>query len=219
MLEKIERDRKKREEKEKLKFLEKLESQVLKKKKKLNQLPNSSAINSANTTKEPMHKRLIDNIKKSQNDNFSKIDNKLLDDSEFRKTIRKEKIEILCDKSENIENDSKSRIFYNTQQNEVRMNKDQVDRIDQLNTPKIKNKIVNHADDENLLEKEFLSSLSKEKKKFFMLKLSEVYEFLKSIKLVRYIETFIEDGIEDLECVLGKIKNNNYFNRNRLTLF
>lgn len=204
MLEKIERDRKKREEKEKLKLLEKLESQVLKK-KKLNQLPNSSDINSANTTKEPMHKRLIDNIKRSQNDNFSKIDNKLLDDSEFRKTIRKEKIEILCDKSENIENNSKSRIFYNTEQTEVRITKDPVDQINRLNTPKIKNQIVNHSVDENLLEKEFLSSLSKEKKKFFMLKLSDVYEFLKSIKLVRYIETFIEDGIEDLECVLGKI--------------
>jgi hypothetical protein len=204
MLEKIERDRKKREEKEKLKILEKLEAQVIKK-KKLNQLPgNPSSTNNSNytntesynTTKDPS-KRLIDNInttRKTPHDNLVKIDEKLLDDSGFRKTIRKEKIEIICDKTENELNKSErdKKNFYTEANFSDFGNKEKI-----LIDLEIKKS-------EKVLEKEFWANLSKDKKKFFMLKLSEVYEFLNSIKLVRFIETFIEDGIENLECILGK---------------
>lgn len=187
MLEKIERDRRKREEKEKLKILEKLEAQVLKK-KKLNHLStNNSDISNWTSIKEPVPKRLIDSKIRKTFDGFAKqIDDKLLDDSEFRKTIRKEKIEIVCEREEN----SNPEIISYSKQNE----KDASD---------IKNFFETNPVSEEEKEKKFLSNLSKEKKKFFLLKLADVYEFLSELKLVRYIETFIEDGIEDIECILG----------------
>lgn len=204
MLEKIERERKKREEKEKLKLLEKLEAQVIKKKKLNHILKNSSTANteSYNTTKEPSHKRLIDSLnasRKTPHDNFMKIDEKMLDDSGFRKTIRKEKIEILCENNSKIEEN----FFCNTESEAINSLNSKNENI-----PSTKNSnchiVIDTTNSEEILEKEFLANLSKEKKKFFFLKLSEVYEFLSSIKLVRYIEAFIEDGIEDLECILGK---------------
>lgn len=58
------------------------------------------------------------------------------------------------------------------------------------------------AEDE-IIENEYIKGLSKEKLKFFMFKAHQIYNFLSSIKLVRYIEIFIEDGFEDLESILG----------------
>ena len=74
---------------------------------------------------------------------------------------------------------------------------------------KIDNKIIeeNNESDE-VLEARFMKSLPKEKLKFFMFKASQIYNFLKSINLVRYIEIFIEDGFEDLESILGKLLKN-----------
>ncbi len=56
---------------------------------------------------------------------------------------------------------------------------------------------------DEIIENEFIKGLSKEKLKFFMFKAHQIYNFLSSIKLVRYIEIFIEDGFEDLESILG----------------
>lgn len=162
-LEKVEKEKIKREEKEKLRMLEKLEAQVLgKKTKKLSAISNTTSMSNfskQNTQSELFsHKRLIDSVNK-QKDNPWKIDKKLLDDQEFRKTIKKEKIEIDCE---------------------------------------------NPLIEDDKLEKDFIDNLSKEKLKFFLFKVRDVYDFLESIKLVRFIEIFIEDGIEDMECILGK---------------
>jgi hypothetical protein len=171
MLEKIEKEKIRREEKEKLKMLEKLEAQVLGKKPKLNSLNLTNSISIQSDRANP--KRLIDNINmvkgetnmNNTNKKVETFDRKILDDTEFRKTIKKEKIEINCEKS-----------------------------ID----------LKIEADKDDQLDKNFLSNLSAEKRKFFLFKTRELYDFLKSIKLIRYIETFMEDGIEDLECILGK---------------
>jgi hypothetical protein len=141
-LEKLEIVRIRREENEKLKLLDKLEAQVVKK-KKLSSLNNS--------------KRLIDTFPKTE-----KFDRKLLDDSEFRKTIKREKIEIEVEEKE----------------------------------------MHNDNNDEDRLESEYVKNTSKEKMKFFYFKVRELYDFLNSIKLLRYIEIFIEDGFEDMESIL-----------------
>lgn len=105
------------------------------------------------------HKRLIDNMS-SVKHQFNISNDKKCDESEVRKTIKREKIEINCENT-------------------------------------------NYKKDEQL-DKEFLDSLSNEKKKFFMFRVREVYDFLSSINLLRFIATFIEDGLEDMECILGK---------------
>ena len=147
MFEKIEKERIRREESEKLKLLEKLESQVIKK-KKLSPLDNS--------------KRLIDTLSNMKTD---KLDRKLQEETDFRKTVKKEKIEIISD---------------------------------------------NHIlDEDEILENDFIKNTSKEKMNFFRFRVRELYDFLVSIKLLRYIEIFIEDGFEDLESILEI--NNEYF--------
>lgn len=179
-LEKIENDKIKREEREKLKLYEKLQAQTLGKKQKLSSLgtTNTTLISNANNTKNS--KRLIDNLNSIKNTNLlntseftnnkTTFNKKLLDDTEFRKTI-KNKIEIDC-----------------TQSSEL-----------QINSEKMKKDL-----NEEKADKDFMDSLSNEKRKFFLFKTRELYEFLQSIKLLRYIEVFMEDGIEDLECILGK---------------
>ena len=187
-LEKIEIQKSKREEKEKLKYLEKLESQVLKIKKK-------SGTNNTTITSEAgsSHKRLIDNLPKDNKqlaviNEKNLFDKKLLDDPEFRKTnIKKQKIEINCD----LDNKENKNEIYATQIIKGNTNKNIEEEYDD--------------DEEEILEYDFVKSLSKEKLKFFMFKASQIYNFLTSIKLVRYIEIFIEDGFEDLESILGKL--------------
>lgn len=147
MFEKIEKERIRREESEKLKLLEKLESQVIKK-KKLSPLDNS--------------KRLIDTL---SNMKTEKLDRVLHNELDYSKTIRKEKIEI--------------------------------------NSERIK------TEDDELLENDYIKTISKEKMNFFKFRVRELYDFLVSIKLLRYIEIFIEDGFEDLESILEI--NEDYF--------
>ena len=196
-VEKVEKEKSKREEKEKLKLLEKLESQVLKIKKtnKLNFL-NTTIANSI-TSEQTSHKRLIDHIPKNEklikqgsiDEKGIKFDKKLLDDSEFRKVnIKKEKIEINCE--EEHFNTKKNNVLYQTGIQGKKIVED--------------NKINSLADEEdNLIEIEYIKNCSKDKMKFFMFKAHQIYNFLNSIKLVRYIEIFIEDGFEDLESILG----------------
>jgi len=124
----------------------------------------NNSINKINTNKTipneiSSHKRLIDNMS-SVKHQFNISNDKKCDESEVRKTIKREKIEINCENT-------------------------------------------NYKKDEQL-DKEFLDSLSNEKKKFFMFRVREVYDFLSSINLLRFIATFIEDGLEDMECILGK---------------
>jgi hypothetical protein len=103
------------EEKETLKLLEKLEKQTLKKKpKQLESIPNTQRETQRELQSDyKSHKRLIDNMKETSRNKISssnskkdtntkqitlnKFDKEKLDDTEFRKTIKKEKIEIDCD--------------------------------------------------------------------------------------------------------------------------
>jgi hypothetical protein len=178
ILEKIEQENLKREEKEKLKLLEKLESQIIKKKKVANPIIKNNDFINNNNTNTNYHKRLIDTISSTKNNKnlllteTGKFDKKILDDSEFRKTIHKEKIEIDCNKP----------IILKPIQNITKINNE----------------------NDMLEEEKYLIQASKEKMKFFVFKVPELYEFLSSIKLVRYIEMLIEDGFEDLESILGK---------------
>lgn len=207
-LEKAEKNKLRKEEREKLKMLEKLEAQVLGKKPKLNSLGkvSGSNFNITNTNSNfsireneghsnqlqniNNSKRLIDNINQVKGQSSSNlisntvknIAEKKEEINSMRKTFIKEKIEIDCEKSSNSINPLCDK---NNQSNLLRFN--------------IKN--------EENLDKEFFSNLSQDKKKFFLFKTREVYDFLKSIYLIRHIEFFIEDGIEDLECILGKKLN------------
>lgn len=168
ILENVEKNKQRWEEKEKLKLLEKLEAQILKKKPKpLSNTTNTSLMTTTNksgtTHNNETHnsKRLIDNLTAMKTNNGEhppgwKFDKRLLDDQEFRKSIRKEKIEIDCDKKQKEED----------------------------------------------IDTEYVKNLSKDKLKFFLFKVRELYDFLNSIKLVRYIEIFLEDGFEDLESIL-----------------
>jgi hypothetical protein len=204
-LEKAEKNKIRKEEREKLKMLEKLESQVLGKKPKLNSLGkvSGSNFNITNTNSTFSHreselhqnqlqnmnntKRLIDNINqvKGQNSNSSvsqtmrNISGKKDEINSMRKTFIKEKIEIDCEKSSS-----------------------SIHPIKDKNNQSVLSSF--NVQNEEKLDKEFMSNLSQDKKKFFLFKTREVYDFLKSIYLVRHIEFFIEDGIEDMECILGK---------------
>jgi hypothetical protein len=146
--EQYDRERRRVEEKETLKLLEKLESQVVKKKK----LP------SLNNTE----KRLMDSLtsmrKEVTKDGLEKGASNMV----HKKASKCEKIEIIVD--------------------------------DGVEEPK-------RLDDDQL-DSEFIKICSKDKMAFFFTRVREVYDFLMSIKLFRYIEVFIEDGFEDLESIL-----------------
>lgn len=51
-------------------------------------------------------------------------------------------------------------------------------------------------------EKEFFNSLSKEKRFSYLSKYKEAFQFLKDINLTRYIEVFIEEGFDQLNCII-----------------
>lgn len=162
-LEKIEKDKQVREEKEKLRMLEKLENQVLLGKQKRNKL---SGLNTATLSKRPIKEmqsqsRLIDNFKTNKGNNKENNTEAKNSTDQLRRTFNKERIVIDCESLQ---------------------------------------------ETEQATEKEFWDNLSQDKQKFFMFKMREVYQFLKSIKLLRYIEIFLEDGIEDTEFLLGKEK-------------
>jgi hypothetical protein len=175
--EKFERERLKAEEKEKLKLLEKLESQVVKMKKKLPSLNNE--------------KRLMDSLTSMKNEFRKESGEKGFDSSGLKtdvllkKPSKKEKIEI-------IEDEDSSNI---------------------------------NEDDINLderLDSEFIKNCSKEIMSFYFIKVREVYDFLISIKLFRYIDIFIQDGFEDLETICeidqGYFKEREYPEQHKLRI-
>ncbi len=166
VLEKIEKEKAKREEREKIKLLEKLGAQVLGK-KTIAQLP--PLLSNRCETNMNKSKKLLDNLDSVKEENFEKklVDKNILD--------RKGKLEKIVIESNNNKINSSCNL-----------------------------KLV--YDDENL-DKEYMMSISQEKRKFFKFKATELYDFLGSINLVRFIECFLEDGIEDLESIKGK---NNY---------
>lgn len=222
-LEKVEKEKLKREEKEKLKLLEKLESQVLKIKKTTNK---QNVLNSTTSSNLSIHKRLIDNIPKNdkilpkqniQDDKMKKFDIKLLDDSEFRKVnIKKEKIEINCDDTEKNNQNYKDGAdnTFNNEDSEVGKKKNLNNKFyitDQQNKGE-----NNTKTQDEIIEAEFIKGLSKERLKFFRFKAPQIYDFLHSIMLIRYIEIFIEDGFEDIESILGKEFENIYILTHKL---
>ena len=59
----------------------------------------------------------------------------------------------------------------------------------------------------------FLSKLSEREKFFYEMKATDIYEFLKSINLIRFIDSFIKDGFESKEDLM-EIQED-YFQENR----
>ena len=59
----------------------------------------------------------------------------------------------------------------------------------------------------------FLSKLSEKEKFFYEIKAKDIYDFLKSINLIRYIDSFINDGFETKEDLM-EIQED-YFEENK----
>ena len=65
----------------------------------------------------------------------------------------------------------------------------------------------------------FLSKLSEREKTFFEVRASDIYNFLKELNLIRYIESFINDGFETKEDLMeiqeDYFQENQNFNKNQ----
>ena len=65
----------------------------------------------------------------------------------------------------------------------------------------------------------FLSKLSEREKFFYEIKAKDIYDFLKSINLIRYIDSFINDGFETKEDLMeiqeDYFEENKNFNKNQ----
>ena len=75
------------------------------------------------------------------------------------------------------------------------------------------NKFEIDCDSEKILDNEFIQNLSQNEKNFFLTKAKEIYDFLESINLIRFIESFIVDGFEGISDLL-EIKKD-YFEENK----
>ena len=65
----------------------------------------------------------------------------------------------------------------------------------------------------------FLSKLTEREKTFFEVRASDIYNFLKDLNLIRYIESFINDGFETKEDLMeiqeDYFQENQNFNKNQ----
>ena len=65
----------------------------------------------------------------------------------------------------------------------------------------------------------FLSKLSEREKTFFEVRAADIYNFLKELNLIRYIESFINDGFETKEDLMeiqeDYFEENKNFNKNQ----
>ena len=67
-------------------------------------------------------------------------------------------------------------------------------------------------------DEEFMNNLSDNERNFYKIKAKELYDFLNSIYLVRFIESFIKDGFEGINDIMEL--ENDYFEINKnFTLF
>ena len=67
-------------------------------------------------------------------------------------------------------------------------------------------------------DEEFMNNLSDNESNFYKIKAKELYDFLNSIYLVRFIESFIKDGFEGINDIMEL--ENDYFEINKnFTLF
>ena len=74
------------------------------------------------------------------------------------------------------------------------------------------NKIINKNNDNNIdsdeeNDRKFLNNLDKKLKIFYLSKTQQIFEFLKSINLCRYIHHFLNEGIDSFEEFLSLIKD------------
>jgi len=100
----------------------------------------------------------------------------------------------------------------NNQNNILNTSKDSTKaEIDFLKTKS--NKFEIDCDSEKILDNEFLQNLSQNEKNFFQTKAKEIYDFLESINLIRFIESFINDGFEGIVDLM-EIKKD-YFEENK----
>ena len=76
-----------------------------------------------------------------------------------------------------------------------------------------------NIDNDKKLDLIFLSKLSEREKTFFEVKATDIYNFLKDINLLRYIESFINDGFETKEDLMeireDYFQENKNFNKNQ----
>ena len=77
------------------------------------------------------------------------------------------------------------------------------------------NTIINNDTEENDKKEDlnFLSKLTEREKTFFEVRAADIYNFLKDINLIRYIESFINDGFETKEDLM-EIQED-YFQENK----
>ena len=68
-------------------------------------------------------------------------------------------------------------------------------------------------DQDKKLDEEFLTNLSDNERQFYTIKARELYEFLSSINLIRFIESFIKDGFEGINDIIEL--ENDYFEINK----
>ena len=68
-------------------------------------------------------------------------------------------------------------------------------------------------DQDKKLDEEFMNNLSDNERQFYKIKARELYEFLSSINLIRFIESFIKDGFEGINDIIEL--ENDYFEINK----
>ena len=88
---------------------------------------------------------------------------------------------------------------------------------DQLYTSREKFEL--DCDNDKKEDEIFLSKLSEREKFFYEIRAKDIYEFLKSLNLIRYIDSFIKDGFETKEDLMeiqeDYFEENKNFNKNQ----
>lgn len=194
--EKINKQHEKYIEKQKLKEIEKLEAKLFKQTKRL-------VINDNNSIKKKPSNIPLDLISKisdiSYNTKKDDFDDKL---SIKQSLLNKTKKELK--QADMMLNESEKQIFgvnINQHNNSKNMNTNNNINNSNMNINSVSSHIVDSLEEEQK-EIEFLNSLKQNKRKEYLFKFREVYDFLKDIKLARYIDIFLEDGFDELNCLL-----------------
>ena len=99
----------------------------------------------------------------------------------------------------------KNAVIENINNDKININENKVDN-NSKNNDNIKSNSNN--EDIDVLEKNYFSSLKTEKKKEVLFKYLELFDFLKKIKLSRYIYIFVDNDIIDIESLINKISDN-----------
>lgn len=163
----------------------------------------SKVTNTNDTVKknEILRKAYEEKIKHKEIDKLEKLQAKLLGKSK----------NLISDNSLSIQSKTNKELLKPLSQKglEKLINKDQVVINKNEELAEIRNKENNELTvskqiikDEETLEKEYFPSLKAEKKKDIIMKYRDIFDLLKSIKLSRYIDIFIDEGFDNLDIFL-----------------